>query len=32
VFDLADRIIKMEDGRLTSDVRPEKTKPMEMVH
>jgi putative ABC transport system ATP-binding protein len=32
VFDLADRIIKMEDGRLTSDVRPDKTKPMEMVH
>jgi putative ABC transport system ATP-binding protein len=32
VFDLADRIIKMEDGRITSDTRPEKTKPMEMVH
>jgi putative ABC transport system ATP-binding protein len=32
VFDLADRIIEMEDGRITSDRRPDKTKPMELVH
>jgi putative ABC transport system ATP-binding protein len=32
VFDLADRIIEMEDGRITGDRRPEKTKPMELVH
>jgi putative ABC transport system ATP-binding protein len=32
VFDLADRIIQMEDGRFTSDRRPDKTKPMELVH
>jgi putative ABC transport system ATP-binding protein len=32
VFDLADRIIEMEDGRVTSDRRPDKTKPMELVH
>jgi putative ABC transport system ATP-binding protein len=32
VFDLADRIIQMEDGRITSDRRPDRTKPMELVH
>jgi putative ABC transport system ATP-binding protein len=32
VFDLADRIIEMEDGRITGDRRPDKTKPMELVH
>jgi putative ABC transport system ATP-binding protein len=32
VFDLADRIIEMEDGRISGDRRPDKTKPMELVH
>jgi putative ABC transport system ATP-binding protein len=32
VFDLADRIIEMEDGRIVGDRRPEKTQPMELVH
>jgi putative ABC transport system ATP-binding protein len=32
VFDLADRIVEMEDGRIVSDRRPDKAKPMELVH
>ncbi len=32
VFDLADRIIEMEDGRISGDRRPDKIKPMELVH
>jgi putative ABC transport system ATP-binding protein len=32
VFDLADRIIDIEDGRISGDRRPDKTKPMELVH
>jgi putative ABC transport system ATP-binding protein len=31
VFDLADRIIEMEDGRIVGDRRPEKIQPMELV-
>jgi putative ABC transport system ATP-binding protein len=29
VFDLADRILDMEDGRIVSDRRPDKTKPLQ---
>jgi putative ABC transport system ATP-binding protein len=32
VFDLADRIIEMEDGRIVGDRRPDKTKVQELVH
>jgi ABC-type siderophore export system fused ATPase/permease subunit len=29
VFDLADRILDMEDGRIVSDRRPDKSRPLQ---